>query len=274
MPSFFAKVDAGLHRHPKVRRAGRNGREVFVFLLCTNADRGSTGVVPAAYAEPWFLADALQITEAEALEGLERAVAAGLVARTPDGSVSFGGWDDEEWGRGSGSMTERERKSIQRLKRRNATDTTEEDDVSGQCPDSVRTCSADVRTSGLGEERRGEEKRGEEIERTATPFRLDLVGDPVRQAAAKRSTPKATSKLSLPPAWMPSQTHAAKATKSGLDLEAEAEKFKHHHLARDTRFASWDHAFHTWLSNAVEFRRNGTPGRATSTEPRQIKTLG
>ena len=66
MAFVFAKLDPAIHRNPKVRKAGRLGREVFIFALCVNADRGATGIIPADYLEPWFLADALQITEAEA----------------------------------------------------------------------------------------------------------------------------------------------------------------------------------------------------------------
>lgn len=120
MPHVFAKLAIDLHRNPKVRKAGRLGREVFIFCLCVNADRGATGRLPAEYLEPWFLADALQISEEEAREGLERAVAARLIDMRPDMSGHLVGWDDEEWGRSrAGSMTEAERKQAQRDRSRN-----------------------------------------------------------------------------------------------------------------------------------------------------------
>lgn len=119
MPHVFAKLAVDLHRNPKIRKAGRLGREVFVFCLCVNADRGATGRVPAEYLEPWFLADTLQMTEDEAREGLARAVAAGLIEMCPDMSGHLSGWDEEEWGRArGGSMTEAERKQAQRDQKR------------------------------------------------------------------------------------------------------------------------------------------------------------
>jgi uncharacterized phage protein (TIGR02220 family) len=153
--SLWAKLAADLHRHPKVRRGGRNAREVFVLVLAVNADNGSTGRVDAAFVDPWYLADTLQCTEAEAREGLEKAIAVRLLEITPEGYVQIVGWDDEEWGRGGGSMTERERKRLQRDKER---ELVKRPDTSGH----VRTPGADVRTSGRSDQRRGEEKRGDQ----------------------------------------------------------------------------------------------------------------
>ena len=108
----FAKVDTHLDSHPKVRRAGRNGREVFLFVLRKNAavDRG--GRVSASYVEPAYLADQLMTSESEARDGLDRAVAAGLLCLDDD-DVIISGWD-EDWSRRP--LDDSERKARQRAK--------------------------------------------------------------------------------------------------------------------------------------------------------------
>lgn len=116
MAGYFAKLDAGFYRNPKIRKAGPLGRDVFVFLLCTNADRDSSGIIPASFVEPWYLSDSIQRPESDVVAGLQRAKDAGLIDELEDGSVRLLGWDSEEWGRRGGSVTEAERKAIQRSK--------------------------------------------------------------------------------------------------------------------------------------------------------------
>jgi len=47
-----------------------------------------------------------------------------------------------------------------------------------------------------------------------------------------------------------SNAHSLKATAKGVDVEVEFRKFEDYHLARASKFADWDRAFHTWLNNA------------------------
>lgn len=111
--SRWAKMDANLDGNPKIRGAGRNGREVFLFILRLNAKLELAGHIPATYIQPWYLADQLQMSEADAEDGVSGCVRTCLVAVT-DAAVSIIGWDDE-WGRGS--MSEAERKKKQRAAR-------------------------------------------------------------------------------------------------------------------------------------------------------------
>jgi len=94
MGAGFIKVAADLDSNPKIRRAGRAGREVFLFVLrrCNLQERD--GRCSRSNVEPWYLADQLMMPEAEATEGVARAIAAGLIA-IDGGQVVICGWDDE-----------------------------------------------------------------------------------------------------------------------------------------------------------------------------------
>jgi hypothetical protein len=72
-------------------------------------------------------------------------------------------------------------------------------------------------------------------------------------------TPKPRKKpaRALPADWEPKDSHRKKAEELGLDLPAEVEAWKDHHLARDNRFADWDLTFHTWLRNTQKYGPNG-----------------
>jgi hypothetical protein len=102
---IFAKVAADLHQNRKVRQGGRLAREVFVFVLCRNASVDGDGSLPAGDVDAWYVADQLQISEAEAAEGLSKAVTAGLL-ELRDGRVHIVGWCSE-WGRRAKSDAER-----------------------------------------------------------------------------------------------------------------------------------------------------------------------
>jgi len=39
-----------------------------------------------------------------------------------------------------------------------------------------------------------------------------------------------------------------------LDLQSELEQFRHHHMARGSKFKDWDRAFRNWLSNALKWQ--------------------
>ena len=118
-----------------------------------------------------------------------------------------------------------------------------------------------------------EPNRTEPIGEPASPDAIEPVDGPSSRTGVKR----ASQKHPLPVDWAPSPAHVSKASKNGVDLDREVEKFRKHHRARDSRFASWGHAFHTWLDNAPEFRRDGPRQGAfqasQQTEIRRIPTL-
>jgi len=266
MSYVFAKLDPGLHRNPKVRKAGRLGREVFVFALCVNADRGATGRIPADYLEPWYLADVLQVTEAEAREGLAAAVAARLIELCPDMSGHLSGWDDDEWGRArGGSMTEAERKAQRRAKQARER-AAERNQKVASCPDMSGHASG--RPDQSESETESDTESETDIERAASPPPVKPTTEPAdRQtgqlALVPGKEPRVHRKRSahpMPAGFVPEPHHVGFARDNALDLDAEVEAFRLHHEAKGSVFASWSAALSTWLRNAVKFRRPGPQG--------------
>lgn len=93
----WIKIASNLDSHPKIRRAGRLGREVFMFALRKNGDSFVPGIVPGPMLDPWYIADQLMMTETEAQHGIQQCQLAGLLVQL-DSSWSIVGWDDQEWG--------------------------------------------------------------------------------------------------------------------------------------------------------------------------------
>lgn len=92
--TWYAKIDCNFHSNRKALQAGRLGREIYVFALCINAQRGALGEFPAEDLEPWYIAQQLQMSEAEASEGVRRCVEADLI-EIDDGLVRLCGWSSE-----------------------------------------------------------------------------------------------------------------------------------------------------------------------------------
>ncbi len=96
MAVSWCKVASNLDSHPKIRKAGRNGREVFLFALRRNAEPGNleSGFLPLDQMEPWYLADQLMMDECDARDGLDRCVTAGLIKVHLD-RYTIVGWESE-----------------------------------------------------------------------------------------------------------------------------------------------------------------------------------
>lgn len=89
--------------------------------------------------------------------------------------------------------------------------------------------------------------------------------------------PKASRKKNatpLPAETVATETHRRLATEAGAVLEAEIAKFRDHHAARDSRFASWDAALCGWLRRAKEFTRRPPPVNETPGSERKSGTTG
>lgn len=123
----FVKMACSLDTNPKIRIAGREAREIYLFMLRRNGELGMGGVIPAHYMSLQYLSDMLMMTHAEVQTGLRRAVESGLV-RDASGTVrdnsdkwdmsksslwTICGWE-ESWGKHSTSEAERKRQYRER----------------------------------------------------------------------------------------------------------------------------------------------------------------
>lgn len=61
----------------------------------------------------------------------------------------------------------------------------------------------------------------------------------------------------LPKDFQPDDFCIAKCRELGLNMAAELEKFRDHHLAHGTKFLNWQAGFNKWLGNAPGFQRVG-----------------
>ena len=71
----------------------------------------------------------------------------------------------------------------------------------------------------------------------------------------------------IPENWVPSDRNIADAEArqfSAKEIDDEADRFRNHHIARDTRFRDWDAAWRTWLGNSRKFSNIGLAFKATS----------
>lgn len=92
--TWFAKIDCNFHSNRKAMKAGRLGREVYIFVLCINAQRGALGEFPAEDLDPWYVSRQLQMEEDEASEGIQRCIQERLI-EIDDGLVRIVGWTDD-----------------------------------------------------------------------------------------------------------------------------------------------------------------------------------
>lgn len=157
----WAKISSNLHTHPKVRKAGRDGRDVFVFLLLKNAELEAGGVLDAQYVDPDYLADMLGVTHETACNGVKRSIVSSLIDVSDD-VVRLIGWDTSEFSGVVGTSTDRVRKHRERKRQEDG--------------ETLRNVSCN-RGNGETPKRRVEESRKElSPDRSAAPrFDLDAV---------------------------------------------------------------------------------------------------
>lgn len=246
----FAKMDADLDSHPKVRKAGRVGREVFLFVLRRNAALDRSGRVPATYVEPWYLADQLMMSEDEACHGLSRTVTAGLLS-LDDGHVSICGWSDE-WAKAPLDEAERKRREREKKKAAEAASTVTDTSVdeSRDVTDSHghAVTDRDCPDSHALDKKRGEEKRREES-------RSLVALPPAPPPAEKPKADRSALRRPMPADWMPGRTDAniraeATARTRGVDLALELTKARDWASSNAAKKADWDGFWRNWTRNA------------------------
>jgi len=150
----YCQVDAHLDTNPKIRKAGRDGRDIFEFLLRRVAIGRTAGTVPLKYLEVDYLAEQLMMSCDEARHGTSRAVTARLIEIDETaGVVRVVGWS-EEWGRRPKDGKERTADWRERSAKQPKSNTPV------TLGDDARRSVTLGDESDAGEEMRGEEKRG------------------------------------------------------------------------------------------------------------------
>ncbi len=277
MPPQWAKVAADLDSNPKVRRAGRNGREVFLFVLRRVSQLDMPGSVPVVNIEPWYLADQLMMSEAEAEDGVKRAIASKLLTIEGD-KVVVVGWDDE-WGKRPLTEAERQEKRRSRTKDMpslsvtkshdtNVTDrdmsreVTEPENPKVTCPDSHALDKSRVDKS------REEENMGRGGSSPPGPPQDSNRSDqPEPEASGSSPTPKPSrrKKNATPLAadWVPRPEELELGERElGLapaQIASEAAKLRDWAVAKGEAKVDWDAAFRGWLRRAAELRDRERP---------------
>jgi hypothetical protein len=225
MSLSWCKVASNLDSHPRVRKAGREGREVFLFALRRNAEPGhkTSGRLKFEDLDPDYLADILMMPRDAAVTGVRHAVTAGLLAEDSDFYVIVG-WEDG-WGKSTKDGAERTKKWREGKKSQPVTES-----VTNVTSPNVTQRHGDV--GDALEETRGEETRLEEKR---------------EKRRTRRASRPVAPELPLPADWKPNEKHAELATKRGLTLEFQAAKFMAHAETHARTAASWNGAFSQWL---------------------------
>lgn len=83
--------------------------------------------------------------------------------------------------------------------------------------------------------------------------------EPLPEKTRKRATP-------LPADWEPNPTHARIALERGIDLEAQAEKFRDYARAHGKAYRDWDAGFRNWLRSPYVQPENASPRYRTQAD--------
>lgn len=83
---------------------------------------------------------------------------------------------------------------------------------------------------------------------------------PSADHTAESKTPRKRPATRLPADWQPSDHHRALCAQRGIDVDAEARKFRLHAEERDRRCVVWNSAFSRWLENARPMYRAAAGG--------------
>ncbi len=233
----WCKVAADLDCHPKIRKAGRDGREVFLFILRRNSLGNYEGRLPIVMVDPDYLADQLMMSADTARNGIVTACNAGLL-RVTERHVVISGWEFE-WSKSS--MTNAERQARHREKLR----------ADVELPANSNGQSREV-TSVTEDKNRLDKKR----ERDASP-----------------PAPRAHT---LPDDWKPTDCEAnrkeeSKARSRGVDLDAELESMRDWSKGAGSKGkkSDWDATWRNWTRRANVDRRQ----QSLNTELRVSKEL-
>ena len=271
--SSWAKMADDLDRNRKIRKGGRNAREVFLWVLRKVASGNTSGWVKAEdFDDLEWLADELMTPLTDLTDGVSRCFAVGLLERDGD-RVRVVGWDGQWAIRKPLTGAERQAKSAAKKRSGDSQqlpDPTDElltelltENVSDrQRPSALTTTDAtDVVEESREEKSRGESARGAEPQ----PHVLRLVApEPVKRGGKK-------PKVVMPDGWKPNASHVQLAREKGKDMAAEESRFRTWAEANSTVYANWDAGFRMWLGNEKYSRAGPSlPQRPADPAPRRI----
>jgi len=267
---YWCKVAANLDSHPKIRKAGRNGREVFLFALRRNADPSNKtpGVLAKEFLDPTYLADQLMVTLGDACDGLRHACDAGLLVETETG-FQICGWDNDwSWRPKTGSERTqkwRESKAVTSCDDANVNTRQHVTDVTYKTETKTKT-ETETKSVGATQEHQGGI--------TELKARVDAATTDIEQARRKRRAPETP----LPEDWEPTAKHAALASERHVDCLLESRAFRAHAESHDRRCVRWDAAFTQWLLksrpvNGTRAGPNANPTRVALDELARLEAL-
>lgn len=96
------------------------------------------------------------------------------------------------------------------------------------------------------------------------------TGGRTRAPDGRPRTPAARPRRPLPAGWAPNDQHREQARELGVNVEAEAERFRNHAAAKGRMLVDWDAGFRIWLVDAPKFsggHRGYRGGSARYPEP-------
>lgn len=233
-PINFAKMAADLDTNPKVRRSGRNGREVYLFVLRRVALLKRPGSIPVSNVDPGYMAHELLMPEADALDGIQACLKQHKNPITNElepallsihnGEVFVEGWNDD-WGRRPLTNAERQQRHRDRKK--------PGDEGGGEGGEDPRNESRGVTRSNASN---GSDQTREDQKRHTQGDQSDLGGSgsdavPPEQSASSSSSQPAVARTWSPLAWEPGLNDAnvyasMEALRIGVVVDFELKKFR------------------------------------------------
>lgn len=185
----YCQIDAHLDTNPKIRRAGRDARDIFEFVLRRVAIMRADGCLPIKYVDTWYLADQLMMSEDEARSGLGRAIEVKLLEIDESANmVRVPGWS-EEWGRRPLSTGERQ----QRFRDKHPKSKSRVTESNGE---SRSVTESNESNAYRGEEKRGEEKSPDQRDTTlATILILEILKNNPRHKLGRQTPAEKTKTL-------------------------------------------------------------------------------
>jgi hypothetical protein len=228
-PVNFAKMAADLDSHPKIRRAGRDGRDVYLFVLRRVALLKTEGRVPVSNIDPGYLAYEAMMTEDEALRGVQACLKRHRNPVTGEeetpllaiahGDVIVEGWSDD-WGRKPMSNAERQRRFRDRKKATppEGTPVTESDE-------------APLRVTRSNASNGSDQTRSEDQQALTGGSRSTEGGSGSDSVAALESADSSSAQGFDPLAWSPGLNDAnvyasIEAIRIGVVVDVELKKFR------------------------------------------------